>query len=177
MPLTVSQLPVELIHTIALSFDTTDRRSASHIVRFGSTSHRLHSVLQESHIWRVLYKQQYIHANRDSETARLALRQENYFLLFKDRRRLDTGLLSALDQLIDIGEREPLCRLVARHRRDIQDVVEHPSRPISFGDPFLSRFISRRQWARHSRVLLERLSVVEVFTSLKNDPDAVSFED
>jgi hypothetical protein len=177
MALSISQLPVELIHTIALSFDTNDRRSACCIVRLGSASRRLHSTLQEPHIWRVLYREQYMHANPDSEMTRRAVRQEDYFLLFQDRRRLDTRLLSALDHLIDTGEREPLCRFVARHRYDIQDVLEYLPRPIPFGCPSLSRFISRRRWAAHSRVLLERLSAVDVFTSLKDNPDAVSFED
>jgi hypothetical protein len=177
MALSISQLPVELIHTIALSFDTNDRRSACFIVRLGSASRRLHSTLREPHIWRVLYREQYVHANPDSEMTRRAVRQEDYFLLFQDRRRLDTRLLSALDHLIDTGEREPLCRFVARHRYDIQDVLEYLPRPIPFGCPSLSRFISRRRWAAHSRVLLERLSAVDVFTSLKDNPDAVSFED
>ena len=177
MALSISQLPVELIHTIALSFDTSDRRSACHIFQLGSTSRRLHSTLREPHIWRVLYKEQYVHANPDTEITRRTVRQEDYFLLFQDRRRLDQGLLSALDHLIDTGEREPLCRFVARHRYDIQDILEYISRPIPFGDPSLSRFISRRRWSAHSRMLLERISAVEVFISLKNDPDAVSFED
>jgi hypothetical protein len=178
MAASISRLPVELIHAIALSFDTTDRRSARHIVQLGSTSHRLHSILhQVSHIWKVLYSEQYIYANPDSEVKRHAVRQEDYFLLFQDRRRLDTGLLSALDHLIDTDERAPLCRFVARHRQDIQDVLEYLARPIPFGDPSLARFISRRRWAAHSRVLVERLSAVDVFTSLGRDPDAVSFED
>ena len=177
MALSISQLPVELIHAIALSFDTDDRRSASHIVRLGATSHHLHSALRDSHIWRVLYKEQYTHANTDSEITRGTVRQVDYFLLFQDRRRLDTNLLSALDHLIDTGEREPLCRLVARHRYDIQDVLEYLFRPIPFGDPSLSRFISRKRWSAHSRMLLGRLSAVDLFTSLKNNPNAVSFED
>ena len=176
MALSVSQLPVELVHAIALSFDANDRRSARHILRLASTSHHLHAILHESRIWRVLYNEQYIHANPDTETARRALRHDDYFLLFQDRRRLDAGLLSALDHLIDTGEREPLCRAVARLRYDVQDILEYLSRPIAFGDPSLSRFISRRRWSAHARILLERLSAVEVFTSLKQDPDAVSFE-
>ena len=177
MALSISQLPVELIHAIALSFDTNDRRSACHIVALGSTSHRLHYALREPHIWRVLYNEQYVHANPDSEIKRRTVRGEDYFLLFQDRRRLDMGLLSALDRLIDTGEREPLCRFVAEHRYDVQDVLEDLSRRIPFGGASLSRFISRKRWSAHSRMLLERLSAVEVFTSLKNDPDAVSFED
>ena len=176
MALSISQLPVELIHAIALSFDTNDRRSACHLVQLASTSHHLRSTLQESHIWRVLYKEQYMHANPDTELARRALRQEDYFLLFQDRRRLDARLLSALDHLIDTGEREPLCRAVAALRYDVQDVLEYVSRPISFGDPSLSRFISRRRWSVHARILLGRLSAVDVFVSLKDDHDAVSFE-
>ena len=177
MALSISQLPVELIHAIALSFDTNDRRSAFHIVRLGATSHRLYSTLRESHIWRVLYKEQYTHGNADSEMTRGTAGTVDYFLLFQDRRRLDTKLLSALDHLIDTGEREPLCRLVARHRYDIQDVLDHLLRPIEFGDPSLSRFISRKRWSAHSRMLLGRLSAVDLFISLKNDPNAVSFED
>ena len=177
MVLSVSQLPVELIHAIALSFDTKVRRSASYIVRLGSTSHHLHAALRGSHIWKVLYNEQYMHANPDSEVARHALRQEDYLLLFQDRRRLDKELLSALDHLIDTGEREQLCRFISKHRHDVQDVLEYLSRPISFGDPSLSRFIARKRWSAHSRVLLERLSAVDVFISLKDDPNAVSFED
>src|SRR5258706_10097765 len=183
MALSISQLPVELIHAVALSFETSDRRSVRHIVRLGTTSHRLHSTLRETHIWRMLYKEQYTHANPDSEitrgTERLGQEQrpEDYFLLFNHRRRLDSTLLSTLDHLIDTGEREPLCRLVARHRYDIQDVLEYLFRPIPFGDPSLSRFISRKRWSAHSRMLLGRLSAVDLFTSLKNDPNAVSFED
>ena len=180
MALSISQLPVELIHAIALSFDTSDRHSVRHIVRLGTTSHRLHSTLREPHIWRVLYKEQYTHANPDPEItsgAELQQRPEDYFLLFQQRRRLDSTLLSALDHLIDTGERERLCRLVARHRYDIQDVLEYLFRPIPFGDPSLSRFIARKRWSAHSRMLLGRLSAVDLFTSLKNDPNAVSFED
>ena len=184
MALSISQLPVELIHAIALSFDTSDRHSARHIVRLGTTSHRLHSALREPHIWRVLYNEQYTHANPGSEITggtepqqRQRQRPDDYFLLFQQRRRLDSTLLSALDHLIDTGEREPLCRLVARHRYDIQDVLEYLFRPIPFGDPSLSRFISRKRWSAHSRMLLGRLSAVDLFTSLKNDPNAVSFED
>ena len=124
MVLSVSQLPVELIHAIALSCDTKVRRSASYIVWLGSTSHHLRSALRESHIWKVLYNEQYMHANPDSEVARRALRQEDYLLLFQDRRRLDKGLLSALDHLIDTGEREHLCRFIAKHRHDVQDFLE-----------------------------------------------------
>jgi len=95
---------------------------------FGSTKHRLHSTFQETHIWRVLYKAQYIHATPESEKTRRVLRQEDYFLLFQDRRRLDKRLLAALDHLIDTDERE-------------------------------------------------RLSALDVFCSLREDPDAVCFED
>ena len=176
MALSISQLPVELIHAIALSFHTNERRSACHLVQLASTSHHLRLTLQEPYIWRVLYKEQYMHANPDTELARRALRQEDYFLLFQDRRRLDMRLLSALDHLIDTGEREPLCRAVTALRYDIQDILEYVCCPISFGDPSLSRFISRKRWSEHARILLERLSAVDVFISLKDDPDAVSFE-
>lgn len=176
MALSVSQLPVELIHAIALSFGTHERRSAGHIVRLGSTSRHLHATLRESYTWRVLYKAQYVHANPDTEMARRAVRQDDFFLLFQDRRRLDARLLSALDELIDTGEREPLCRAVAALRYDVQDVLESVARPIAFGDPSLARFISRTRWSAHARILLERILAVEVFASLKDDPDAVSFE-
>ena len=125
----------------------------------------------------MFYEEQYTHANTDYEITRGSVQQVDYFLLFQNRRQLDTKLLSALDHLIDTGEREPLCRLVARHRYDIQDVLEYLFRPIAFGDPSLSRFISRKRWSAHSRMLLGRLSAVDLFTSLKNDPNAVSFED
>jgi hypothetical protein len=143
----ISQLAAGLIYAITLYFGTTDRRSASDIVRFGSTLCALRSVLQESHIWRVFYKEQYMHANPDSEMTRLALRQENYFLLFQDRRRLDGRLLSALDRLIGTDERKPLCRFVARHRYDIQDILEYLSRPISHG---LSQGISGQHTREYS---------------------------
>ncbi|KAF9056111.1 hypothetical protein BJ165DRAFT_477418 [Panaeolus papilionaceus] len=189
-------MPLDVLITILNSLPAT-RSSYDIGPRTLSACLQVNSLLREAasvpYVWKLHYLIRYEHCNKLKELARRRMCQDNWHLMYQERRRVDVSALKKLDRLILIKQdRQKMMASIVESCMDVWDALElETQHPIPWAlDPIQSSLFSseipehaltRRYWAKCLLDTISRGWAIEKWNALSSESNdytnASSFEE